>query len=49
MSAVTEYSFVKRARACEYCCVDCGGQAQQWSYKEPTGYSSNPDDYEPRC
>lgn len=49
---------MKRGKAREYECVDCGGPAEQWSY---TGhaeneftqgnlhYSGDPADYAPRC
>lgn len=50
-----------RGKAANYSCVDCGGQATDWSYthedpnpmyREENGtypYSSNIDFYEPRC
>ncbi len=38
-----------RGNATEHSCADCGEQAHEWSYKEHTGYSENPDDYAPRC
>lgn len=44
---------VKRARgaAKEYKCVDCGNQAQHWSYvgNDPRKWSGNVHEYEPRC
>jgi hypothetical protein len=38
-----------RGRASDHSCIDCGGQAAEWSYREPTGYSADPFDYDPRC
>lgn len=38
-----------RGKASEHRCVDCGGQAAEWSYRARTGYSVNPADYDPRC
>src|SRR5689334_18351390 len=47
-------------KASEHLCIDCGGQAQQWSYQHTSNdekfcpltgfvYSENPEDYAPRC
>lgn len=38
-----------RGRAADLACVDCGEPADEWSYCEPTGFSTNLDDYSPRC
>lgn len=48
-----------RGKASSHACVDCGGQAAQWSYvggqpderRSPKGfpYSANPEAYVPRC
>lgn len=40
-----------RGPARDYLCVDCPGQAEEWSYVGPleNTYSTNPDDYQPRC
>ena len=49
-----------KGRAAEHDCVDCGGEAHQWSYDHADSieyvsppryavYSLNPDRYEPRC
>lgn len=44
---------VSRGKAADFLCVDCGQQANHWSYKYGGGgglsYSANLDDYEPRC
>lgn len=38
-----------RGRAADHDCVDCGGDAREWSYREPEGFSTNIWDYSPRC
>ena len=38
-----------RGKASDHTCVDCGKQAQEWSYAQRKGYSENLDDYAPRC
>lgn len=39
-----------RGKASDHACVEgCGRQARDWSFKEPTGHSTDPADYEPRC
>ena len=35
--------------AAVHSCVDCGEQAQEWSYKDRQGYSTDFSDYAPRC
>ena len=42
----------RRGSAADYPCVDCQQPARDWSYKNGSGgmpYSTNLDDYEPRC
>lgn len=39
----------QKGRAAAYRCIDCGGAAKDWSYKDPLGFSEDPDDYKPRC
>lgn len=39
-------------RAADYPCADCGQSAREWTYRHGGGgmpYSTNLDDYEPRC
>lgn len=38
-----------RGKAADHTCIDCGQQANEWSYCEPTGFSANLEDYSPRC
>jgi NAD-dependent SIR2 family protein deacetylase len=38
-----------RGKAEEHACVDCGGQAKDWSHRHGAGYSTHPFDYDPRC
>lgn len=33
----------------QHSCVDCGSQAQHWTYKKKIGHSPWLTDYEPRC
>lgn len=39
----------ERGKAAEYLCVDCGEQAQQWSFIGKVGMSEDLYQYEPRC
>lgn len=49
----------RRGSASGYACVDCGAPAQEWSYNHAAAdekcdergqpYSTNLDDYDPRC
>lgn len=39
----------ERGRAGEHSCVDCSGQASEWSYDGITGFSWDFRRYDPRC
>ena len=39
----------ERGSASNYECVTCTAPARTWAYKEPTGFSSNLEDYRPMC
>lgn len=40
----------RKGKAKEHFCADgCGRRGYDWAYKHPTGYSTDPDDYVPRC
>jgi hypothetical protein len=43
-----KHSWVTRRKGKPKICVDCGGQAKEWSNKDHK-YSRNLDDYESRC
>lgn len=38
-----------RGRAADHPCIDCGGQARDWAFEEPSGYSTDLSRYHPRC
>lgn len=38
-----------RGKASDHRCVDCDEPAHEWSYRETSGFSTNLEDYSPRC
>ena len=38
----------QRGTAKEYCCIDCGAKARQWSHRHDTD-DGDPFNYDPRC
>jgi len=42
---------VRKAKgsASNYSCTGCGGAATDWTFDQPTGFSMDPDRYEPMC
>lgn len=38
-----------RGRASEHPCIDCGETAQEWSFDQPTGHSTDLSRYHARC
>jgi hypothetical protein len=59
LGVITSYSAAHaklirdRGPASQFPCIDCGEQAEEWSYRynEPGefAWSTDPDDYDPRC